>query len=143
MPTSILTSKIFIEFYIFEEKKHHQIFYILSDESFPADVKSINTNVCLSPKSLLRLVIDHDDLHNRKLYKTVNSDGKMEELPHNVEDEYNDFVNNVLLTPVAFMKLCPALLAQIDQHVCVSPAPLIDVEYEDSKHLTWSGKDSH
>ena len=91
---------------------------------------------------MLRLVVDHDDLHNlykKKQYQTVAASGQVTE-PHNVEEEYNNFVNNVKLTPVAFMKLCPALLAQIDQQVCVNAAPLLSPTYEDSKQQMWSGE---
>ncbi|XP_055905380.1 zinc transporter ZIP10 [Eupeodes corollae] len=95
-----------------------------------------NSNVCLSPKSLLRLVIDHDDLHKKKLYKTLNSDGTSDNTHHNHDDhdfehEYNEFINTVKLTPVGFMKLCPALLAQIDQQVCVQPVSLSNMQDKD------------
>ncbi|XP_053953441.1 zinc transporter foi [Anastrepha ludens] len=98
------------------------------------DAAPLSANVCLSPKSILRLVVDHDDLHTRKLYKTYSADGVVE--AHNSEAEYNEFINHVQLTPVAFMKLCPALLAQIDQHVCMRPAPLTNGD--DPKQALWN-----
>ncbi|EDW19732.1 zinc transporter foi [Drosophila mojavensis] len=73
---------------------------------------------CLSPKSLLTLIVDHNDLHRGTRYRQI---VKTEE--HNWEEEYNEFINNVRITPGAFMKLCPALLAQIDNGVCIQPAP--------------------
>lgn len=104
-----------------------------------------SANVCLSPKSLLRLVVDHDDLHKRKLYKTFTSssvaaNGKMDgnSHDHDFEEEYDHFINNVRLTPVAFMKLCPALLAQIDQQVCIQSLPMTHVE--NNKAVLWNGK---
>ncbi|XP_055855376.1 zinc transporter ZIP10 [Episyrphus balteatus] len=95
-----------------------------------------NSNVCLSPKSLLRLVIDHDDLHKRKLYKTLNSDRHRDNADnddddHDSEHEYNEFINTVKLTPVGFMKLCPALLTQIDQQVCMQPVTLASMQDRD------------
>uniref|UniRef100_A0A1A9Z6N6 Uncharacterized protein n=1 Tax=Glossina pallidipes TaxID=7398 RepID=A0A1A9Z6N6_GLOPL len=105
---------------------------------------SLSDSVCLSPKSLLRLVVNHDDLHKRKLYKTFMSPKADDAAPlpvekfesHNSEEEYNDFINNVHLTPVAFMKLCPALLAQIDQQVCRTPAP--SNHMKDTDKMQWS-----
>lgn len=88
---------------------------------------------------MLRLVVDHNDLHKRKLYKTYTSDDVTK--AHNSEDEYNEFINDVQLTPVAFMKLCPALLAQIDQHVCMRPAPLTNGV--DPKQALWNGEFSY
>ncbi|XP_037935792.1 zinc transporter ZIP6 [Teleopsis dalmanni] len=104
-----------------------------NDATFDGPV--LSSNVCLSPKSLLRLVIDHEDIHKRKLYKTVTSSSFAQD-KHSLEDEYNEFINMVKLTPLAFMKLCPALLAQIDQHVCVRPAPLTHIE--DSSDMIWN-----
>ncbi|XP_067643111.1 zinc transporter ZIP6 isoform X2 [Eurosta solidaginis] len=98
------------------------------------EAPSHSSNVCLSPKSMLRLVVDHDDLHRRKLYKTLTSDAARD--AHNSEEEYNEFLNRVQLTPVAFMKLCPALLAQVDQHVCARPAPLTNGD--DPKQTLWN-----
>ncbi|XP_059217207.1 zinc transporter ZIP10 [Stomoxys calcitrans] len=104
------------------------------------DGPPLPANVCLSPKSLLRLVVDHDDLHKRKqLYKTYSSSSEKIDLTHqdhDLEEEFNNFVNFVRLTPVTFMKLCPALLAQIDQQVCMQPAPLTHME--DSKQMIWN-----
>lgn len=107
----------------------------------------MSANVCLSPKSLLRLVVDHDDLHRRKAYKTYtassdslsSTQGRLtvNQHDHDMEEEYNAFVNNVRLTPVTFMKLCPALLAQIDQQVCMQPLPLMHAE--DPKERIWNG----
>lgn len=112
------------------------------------DGNTLSANVCLSPKSLLRLVVDHDDLHKRKLYKTFTSssltasslNGKLDvnHNDHDFEEEYNHFINNVRLTPMAFMKLCPALLAQIDQQVCMQSVPVKHIK--NTKGLTWNGK---
>ncbi|TMW47412.1 hypothetical protein DOY81_007510 [Sarcophaga bullata] len=110
------------------------------------DGDPLSSNVCLSPKSLLRLVVDHDDLHKRKLYKTFTSsslsasslNGKLDvnHNDHDLEEEYNHFINNVRLTPMAFMKLCPVLLAQIDQQVCIQSLPVKHVK--NTKGLTWN-----
>lgn len=111
-----------------------------NDASFP--LPPLNPNTCLSPKSLLSLVIDHDDLHKRKLYKTVtnnvndaNNDAG-DAAVHNYDDEYNEFINTVKLTPAAFMKLCPALLSQIDQQVCIRALPL--THGEDPEESLWN-----
>ncbi|XP_037820130.1 zinc transporter ZIP6, partial [Lucilia sericata] len=110
------------------------------------DGTPLSANVCLSPKSLLRLVVDHDDLHKRKLYKTftsssaaassLNAKMEMNNHDHDLEEEYNHFINNVRLTPVAFMKLCPALLAQIDQQVCIQSLPMTHAN--SSKGVLWN-----
>ncbi|KAL7734991.1 hypothetical protein ACLKA6_011255 [Drosophila palustris] len=84
---------------------------------------------CLSPKSLLSLIVDHDDLHQNSLYERIAKTGK-----HNSEEEYNEFINSVLITPNAFLKLCPALLSQIDNGVCWQPA---QHEHRDTKDNIW------
>ncbi|XP_046867729.1 zinc transporter ZIP10 isoform X2 [Drosophila willistoni] len=94
---------------------------------------------CLSPKSLLSLLVDHNDLHKNKLYRRVfTKDTTMaEERPHNHEEEYNEFINSVRITPKAFMKLCPALLSQIDNGVCIQP--VLRTHYEqNAKYKIWS-----
>lgn len=121
---------ILLEFKEMHDPKHRH----RRDSDASLDAAPLSANVCLSPKSMLRLVVDHDDLHNRKLYKTYTSDDVKK--AHNSEDEYNEFINDVQLTPVAFMKLCPALLAQIDQHVCIRPAPLSNGM--DAKQALWN-----
>lgn len=57
-----------------------------------------------------------------------------------MEEEYNDFINTVKITPIEFMKLCPALLAQIDNAVCMEPAPHADHHSGDLKQRIWNGK---
>ncbi|XP_075163940.1 zinc/iron regulated transporter-related protein 71B [Haematobia irritans] len=135
-----LTDTIIVEFKEMHDPKHRH-----PRDNVPSTDATFNgpplpANVCLSPKSLLRLVIDHDELHRRKqLYKTYSSSSEKEEFnhqDHDPEEEFNNFVNYVRLTPVTFMKLCPALLAQIDQQVCVQPAPLRHLE--DSKEMIWN-----
>ncbi|XP_014098454.3 zinc transporter ZIP10 [Bactrocera oleae] len=121
---------ILLEFKEMHDPKHRHP----RDSDASLDAAPISANVCLSPKSMLRLVVDHNDLHKRKLYKTYTSDDDTK--AHNSEDEYNEFINDVQLTPVAFMKLCPALLAQIDQHVCMRPAPLTNGV--DPKQALWN-----
>lgn len=90
---------------------------------------------CLSPKSLLTLIVDHNDLHRGTRYRQI---VKTEE--HNWEEEYNEFINNVRITPGAFMKLCPALLAQIDNGVCIQPAPHPKHSDMDRGQRIWNGK---
>ncbi|XP_011178623.2 zinc transporter ZIP6 [Zeugodacus cucurbitae] len=121
---------ILLEFKEMHDPKHRHP----RDSDASLDAAPSTANVCLSPKSMLRLVVDHNDLHKRKLYKTYTADDITK--AHNSEDEYNEFINHVQLTPVAFMKLCPALLAQIDQHVCLRPAPLTNGE--DPKQALWN-----
>lgn len=124
---------------LFKPSPHHTLSICL-DATF--DGPPLSANVCLSPKSLLRLVIDHDDLHKRKqLYKTYSSSSEHIDVTnqdHDLDEEFNHFVNYVRLTPVTFMKLCPALLAQIDQQVCMQPVPLRHLE--DNKDMIWNGK---
>uniref|UniRef100_A0A1A9WQ12 Zinc transporter foi n=1 Tax=Glossina brevipalpis TaxID=37001 RepID=A0A1A9WQ12_9MUSC len=130
---------VILEFKEMHDPKHR---HPREDDTFHG--ASISDSVCLSPKSLLRLVVNHDDLHSRKLYKTFMSSRSDDAAPlavekfesHNSEEEYNDFINNVHLTPVAFMKLCPALLAQIDQQVCRKPAPPNHIK--ETGKLQWS-----
>ncbi|KAH8405390.1 hypothetical protein KR222_010289 [Zaprionus bogoriensis] len=90
---------------------------------------------CLSPKSLLSLIVDHEDLHRNNLYRKI-----VKTADHNQEEEYNDFINTVRITPGEFMKLCPALLAQIDNAVCMEPAPRTGHQSDDLKQRIWSGK---
>ncbi|KAH8234889.1 hypothetical protein KR032_005111 [Drosophila birchii] len=96
---------------------------------------------CLSPKSLLSLLVDHNDLHKNTAYrKLINKDGIVSvDTIHNSEEEYNQFINSVRITPRAFMKLCPALLAQIDNGVCKQPAPK-SRNLEEKKQEIWYGK---
>lgn len=138
-------------------------------------------NVCLTPKSLLRLIFNDEDLHRdgnaRGRPKTPSSSEELKEifiktnpkkLPlnrdhdpnhaytnddiintgseeqhifHDKEAEYNEFVNTVQLTPLAFLKLCPALLMQIDQQVCVRKIEDIS-NTEDYKERYWQGKNN-
>lgn len=120
--------------------------FFLSSADATFDGPPLHADVCLSPKSLLRLVVDHDDLHKRKLqlYKTYSSSSEKVETSHadhDLEEEFNHYVNYVKLTPLTFMKLCPALLAQIDQQVCMQPAPLRHVE--DTNEMIWNGELIH
>ncbi|XP_017483217.1 PREDICTED: zinc transporter ZIP6 [Rhagoletis zephyria] len=126
----IREKEVLLEFKEMHDPKHRHP----RESDASMDDTPLSPNVCLSPKSMLRLVVDHDDLHKRKLYKTYTSDGVAK--THNSEAEYNEFINQVQLTPVAFMKLCPALLAQIDQHVCVRPAPLTNGD--NPKQALWN-----
>uniref|UniRef100_W8BTE1 Zinc transporter ZIP14 n=1 Tax=Ceratitis capitata TaxID=7213 RepID=W8BTE1_CERCA len=121
---------ILLEFKEMHDPKHRHP----RDTDAFLDGPPLSANVCLSPKAMLRLVVDHNDLHKGKLYKTFTVDAVPKQ--HNSEDEYNEFINQVQLTPVAFMKLCPALLAQVDQHVCMKPAPLTNGE--DPKLSLWN-----
>ncbi|XP_073839615.1 zinc/iron regulated transporter-related protein 71B [Musca autumnalis] len=134
-----LDTPIIVEFKEMHDPKHRhprENDATFDSSSLPA------ANVCLSPKSLLRLVVDHDDMHKRKLqlYKTYSSSSEKVETishqDHNLEEEFNHYVNYVKLTPLTFMKLCPALLAQIDQQVCVQPAPLRHME--DTNEMIWN-----
>lgn len=95
---------------------------------------------CLSPKSILSLLVDHNDLHrNTAFRKLITKDGivSVGNL-HNSEEEYNQFINSVRITPRAFMKLCPALLAQIDNGVCKQPAPRSE-HLLDKNQKIWNG----
>ncbi|XP_005183630.1 zinc transporter ZIP10 [Musca domestica] len=130
-------SPIIVEFKEMHDPKHRHPRE--NDATF--DGPPLHADVCLSPKSLLRLVVDHDDLHKRKLqlYKTYSSSSEKVETSHadhDLEEEFNHYVNYVKLTPLTFMKLCPALLAQIDQQVCMQPAPLRHVE--DTNEMIWN-----
>lgn len=84
---------------------------------------------------MLSLIISHDDLHTSTLYRKIVKGEK-----HNQEEEYNDFINAVKITPPEFMKLCPALLAQIDNAVCMEPAPLSSHQSSNLKERIWNGK---
>lgn len=131
-------------------------------------------NGCLTPKSLLRLIFNDEDLHkqqNRVYNKpmpaifdnklsnvnsgqsSLNRDQNMDAINknnisanvsssvthHNIEEEYNEFVNTVQLTPLSFLKLCPALLMQIDQQVCVRAAPS-SMNTDNRNNRIWQGQ---
>lgn len=78
----------------------------------------------------MKLVIDHDDLHQQyNDYKINPSQGhsiskrySQKELnkqnSHDEEEEYNELIGSIRISPETFMKLCPALLVQIDQDAC-------------------------
>ncbi|SPP76029.1 zinc transporter ZIP10 isoform X2 [Drosophila guanche] len=93
---------------------------------------------CLSPKLLLSLIVDHNDLHRNSIYRKLISTGSTvpTETTHNSDEEYNNFINSVRITPRAFMKLCPALLAQIDGGVCAQPAPRLQI-LQDKNQKIW------
>ncbi|KAH8378678.1 hypothetical protein KR009_000725 [Drosophila setifemur] len=94
---------------------------------------------CLSPKSLLSLLVNHNDLHKNTAYrKLINKEGVVSvDAIHNSDEEYNQFINSVRITPRAFMKLCPALLAQIDNGVCKQRAPRSE-EILDKNQKIWN-----
>jgi len=84
--------------------------------------------------------VDHNDLHKNIAYqKLLKKDGFGSDTIHNSEEEYNEFINSVRITPQAFMKLCPALLAQIDNGVCKQPAPRSE-NLSDKKQKIWNGR---
>ncbi|EDW70333.1 zinc transporter ZIP5 isoform X1 [Drosophila virilis] len=113
-----------VEFREMHDPKHRHP----RESSVSLDSTPLPEAACLSPRSLLSLLVDHNDLHQNKLYRDI---VKLEN--HNLEEEYNNFINSVLITPSAFMKLCPALLAQVDNGVCMQPA-------EDPRHMNLDRK---
>ncbi|XP_034105809.1 zinc transporter foi [Drosophila albomicans] len=96
------------------------------------DGQRLPAAACLSPKSLLALIVDHDDLHRNSIYNRIVKNEK-----HNSEEEYNEFINSVLITPNAFLKLCPALLSQIDNGVCMQPAKRQAHNDQEKKDKIW------
>lgn len=96
---------------------------------------------CLSPKSLLSLIVNHNDLHKNIAYRKllIKNDVSSTDGVHNSEEEYNEFINSVRITPRAFMKLCPALLAQIDNGVCKQPA-VRSANLNDKNQKIWYGR---
>lgn len=82
------------------------------------------TSRCLSPLSLMKLVIDPD--HNQlEVQKPVEPQRSKRHTPKattlpvaGIENEEDIIYTSTKITPTTFMKICPALLVQIDQDAC-------------------------
>lgn len=86
---------------------------------------------CLSPTSMLRIVINDQRINNGGNH--LNYRVHPEENPnhhqhrrsaddsddHSHENESDDaFISNIKITPTMFLNMCPALLVQIEQGAC-------------------------
>lgn len=84
----------------------------------------MGANVCLSPKDVLKLLVDEEDIErNRRNTRSA-------------EDTYNEVMANIKFTPDSFMKLCPVLLAQIEEEACKDPPVVKDMQ-QVSQQMYW------
>lgn len=84
----------------------------------------MGANVCLSPKDVLKLLVDEEDIERSR--RNTRS----------VEDTYNEVMANIKFTPDSFMKLCPVLLSQIEEEAC-KDRPVIENMKDSSQQMYW------
>lgn len=88
---------------------------------------------CLSPSSMLRIVVNDQRANNggNQLNYRVHQEEKTIEHRHrrSPDDEHgpdsghsqendDEFITNIKITPTMFLNMCPALLVQIEQGAC-------------------------
>lgn len=89
---------------------------------------------CLSPSSMLRIVVNDHRANNgaNQLNYRVHQEEKPNDHRHrrSPDDEHShqdsehsqenddEFITNIKITPTMFLNMCPALLVQIEQGAC-------------------------
>uniref|UniRef100_A0A1L8DEX8 Putative zinc transporter n=1 Tax=Nyssomyia neivai TaxID=330878 RepID=A0A1L8DEX8_9DIPT len=77
-------------------------------------VEEETTNTCLSPVRLVEAVLGSKRLPYHGRYMSEHEEG----------EAFVDFAfSHLKITPMEFMEICPALVAQIDQHACPTGHP--------------------
>ncbi|XP_055387175.1 zinc transporter foi [Condylostylus longicornis] len=90
------------------------------------------TKICLSPRGILNLISDESiKKRNKEIQEQVPR--KTQKLDDDaLKDEDDEMLTLVKITPSTFLKICPALLVQLDQQICSEYAPITFVTSETS-----------